>query len=140
LYAKDTNYNRYEVATKIFTPSYISFETVLRNAGLIFQYYTTIYGASYRSQTVMCDGQEYNFRTLKSSILTMTEGILIQDTYSLASPERAFLDMLYVHPGYYFDNLRPLNWKKVYLILPLYRNQRLEHDIAIQHRRYKEED
>lgn len=29
LYAKDKNYDRYEVATKIYIPSYISFETVL---------------------------------------------------------------------------------------------------------------
>lgn len=29
IYAKDKNYEKYELATKIFTPSYISFETVL---------------------------------------------------------------------------------------------------------------
>ncbi len=29
LYAKDKNYDRLELATKIFTPSYISFETIL---------------------------------------------------------------------------------------------------------------
>ena len=28
-YAKDKNYNRLELATRIYTPSYISFETVL---------------------------------------------------------------------------------------------------------------
>jgi hypothetical protein len=37
LYAKDNDYNKYELATKICIPSYVSFETVLRNAGAIFQ-------------------------------------------------------------------------------------------------------
>jgi len=37
LYAKDNSYDKNELATKIYIPSYISFETVLRNAGAIFQ-------------------------------------------------------------------------------------------------------
>ncbi len=43
IYAKDKNYNRLEVATKIMTPAYISFETVLRDEGMIFQYYSQIF-------------------------------------------------------------------------------------------------
>ena len=39
IYAKDKNYDRLELATKIFTPAYISFETVLAKEGIIFQYY-----------------------------------------------------------------------------------------------------
>ncbi len=111
LYAKDKNYDRYEVATRIFTPSYISFETVLRHAGMIFQYYSAIYVASYRTETVQCDGQEYVFRTLKPTLLTNSVGVKIQDTYSIASKERAYLDMLYIHKDYYFDNLGLLNVK-----------------------------
>ena len=34
IYAKNKRYNRFEVATKIFIPSYISFETVLAEAGI----------------------------------------------------------------------------------------------------------
>ncbi len=34
LYAKDKNYDRYELGTKILTPSYISFETILAEAGI----------------------------------------------------------------------------------------------------------
>ena len=39
VFAKDANYNAKELATSIYTPSYISFETVLREAGTIFQHY-----------------------------------------------------------------------------------------------------
>jgi hypothetical protein len=34
LYAKDKDYNRFELATRINTPSYISFETVFTGSGL----------------------------------------------------------------------------------------------------------
>ncbi len=47
-YAKDSTYDPFELATKIFTPSYISFETVLSKAGIIFQFYgSAIFIASY---------------------------------------------------------------------------------------------
>ena len=39
LFAKDKNYNRYELATRINTPAYISFETVLGSSGITFQNY-----------------------------------------------------------------------------------------------------
>ena len=50
LYAKDKNYDKFELATKIFTPSYISFETVLGKAGVTFQFYSAIFVASYQSK------------------------------------------------------------------------------------------
>lgn len=120
LYAKNSDYNRLELATKIFTPSYISFETVLRNAGIIFQYYSTIFVASYQSRNITCDTQIYSFKKIKSNILTNGAGIHINDTYSIASPERAFLDIIYHTKNYHFDNLEPLNWDKVYELLPTY--------------------
>ena len=43
LYAKDRNYNRFELATRINTPSYVSFETVLGSSGVTFQYYNNIF-------------------------------------------------------------------------------------------------
>jgi hypothetical protein len=37
IYAKSNNYNKLELATRIFTPAYVSFETVLASEGLVFQ-------------------------------------------------------------------------------------------------------
>lgn len=124
LYAKDANYNRFEAGTKIFTPSYISFETVLSAAGIIFQYDSRIFVASYQSREIVCDGQTYIFRTLKSAILINSAGIEMRDDYSIACPERAFLDVIYLNKQYYFDNLEPLNWDKVYEIVPIYGNNK----------------
>ncbi len=120
LYAKDNKYDRREVANKIYTPAYISFETVLQSAGIIFQYYSQIFVASYKSRIITVDGQTYVFRKIKEPILTDNTGIEIKKYYSIASLERAFLDMLYQHKDYYFDNLNPLNWDRVDEILPVY--------------------
>ena len=120
IYAKDTNYDRFELATKIYTPAYISFETILGNAGVTFQYYSQIFVASYQTKEIVADNQRIVFRTLKNTILTDSAGIDHKDFYDAASPERAFLDVVYLHKEYYFDQLSHLNWDKVYEILPIY--------------------
>src|SRR3989344_6306326 len=43
VFAKNKDYDVKELATSIYTPSYISFETVLREAGVIFQHYEAIF-------------------------------------------------------------------------------------------------
>jgi hypothetical protein len=125
LYAKDKNYNRREVATKIFIPSYISFETVLLEAGVTFQYYSTIFVATYQTKEFICDGQNYAFKKIKDTILTNTAGIEQRDNYFIATPERAMLDILYLNKGYYFDNLGAINFDKVFALLPIYNNKRM---------------
>jgi len=128
LYAKDKNYDRFEFATKIFTPSYVSFETVLTRAGIIFQFYgTTVFVASYLKREIRADEATYSYKKMKDDILTNHAGIEIRDAYSIATPERAFLDLLYLNDDYYIDNPSPLDWKKVYALLPLYGgNKRME--------------
>jgi hypothetical protein len=65
IYAKDKNYDKYELATHILRPSYISFETVLVKAGINFQYYSQIFVASYAKREVVCDDTAYVFQGLK---------------------------------------------------------------------------
>ncbi len=120
IYAKDDNYDRLELATKIFTPAYISFETVLGQAGITFQYYSQIFVASYQTKEIIADQQKFVFKTLKDSLLTNSAGIANREYYAMASPERAFLDIIYLSTDYHFDNLSPINWDKVNEILPIY--------------------
>jgi len=124
IYAKDKNYDRFELATKIFTPAYISFETVLGNAGVTFQYYSQIFVASYQTKEIVADGQKIVYKMLKSSILTNSAGIENKENYAIASPERAFLDVIYLSKEYHFDQLSSLNWDKVNEILPIYGNNK----------------
>lgn len=140
LYAKNAHYDPFELATKIFTPSYISFETVLSKAGIIFQYYSQIFVASYQARELVCDGKSYTFRAMKQTILTNNMGIEMYNNYSIASPERAFLDILYRHKSYYFDNLEPLNWEKIYTLLPIYgENKSMQKRVAMYYKYFRED-
>ena len=139
LYAKDKNYDRRELATKIFTPAYVSFETILVEAGVIFQYYSTIFVATYQTKDIVCDGQTYSFRKIKDVILTDTTGVENRGNYFAASPERAFLDLLYLNKNYHVDNLGALDFDKILLILPIYNNKRMEKVVHTQFKAFQKE-
>jgi len=126
LYSKDKNYDKFELAVNIYTPSYISFETVLYKAGAIFQYYNSIFVASYLTRDVNVDNQKYSYKKIKDTVLTNQSGIKRNNNYYIASPERAFLDVVYLNKGYHFDNLSPIEWDKVFEILPVYKNKAME--------------
>jgi len=65
------------------------------------------------------------FRKLKDSVLFNFAGIIIKDNYSVATTERAFLDMIYLFPNYYFDNLKSINWEKCDELVKIYNNKEL---------------
>src|SRR3989338_1796483 len=67
IYAKDKNYNKLELATRIFTPSYVSFETVLTQTGINFQFYKKITVASYQPREIEVNGQVYSYKKIKIS-------------------------------------------------------------------------
>ncbi len=125
IYTKNKLYNKLELATRIFTPSYISFETVLAKEGLIFQYQTNIQIASYLGREIEIDGQIYSFKKMKNVVLTNSIGVIISNEMSIATKERALLDILYVNTDYHFDNVRSLDWDKVYAMMSMYDNKRM---------------
>ena len=126
LYAKDRNYNQWELATRIYTPAYISFETVLAAEGIVFQFYGNIFVASYLEREINADGQKISLVRMKDYVLSNIAGIIHKDGVAIATKERAFLDRLYVSKKYHFDNLPSLDWNKIFELLPIYRNKRLE--------------
>jgi hypothetical protein len=137
LYAKDKNYNQFELATRINTPAYVSFETVLGSSGLTFQYYGNIFVASYVNREMEVDGQKIEFIRMKDYVLSNTIGIENIDGYARATKERAYLDRIYISKEYYFDNLNSLDWGKVFEILPIYHNKRLEKTVKKYYDEYK---
>jgi predicted transcriptional regulator of viral defense system len=133
IYAKDKNYDKIELASRIYTPAYVSFETVLARAGVIFQYYSQIFVASYLTRDIEIDGQTYRYRKIKGTVLTDANGILNRDGTAIATKERAFLDTMYLNTDYHFDNLEPLDWDMVFDTLPLYNNKRMTAKIHQYH-------
>jgi predicted transcriptional regulator of viral defense system len=138
IYAKDKNYNRFELATRIYTPSYISFETVLTRTGVNFQYYSNIFVASYLSREIEVDGQKISFIKMKNNVLSNTLGMEHLNNIAISTKERAFLDRIYVSKDYHFDHLDVLDWNKVFNILPIYENKRMNKKVNQYFKYYKE--
>lgn len=125
IYSK-LNYDLEELACRIFLPSYISLEYVLQKSGVIFQYSSEISSVSYLSRTVTINDKDFTFRKIKNSILMNTSGIIQnKNAVNIATPERAFLDMLYLNSNYTFDNVHVLNKELVFKLLPIYNSKKL---------------
>jgi len=125
LYCKP-NYNPQELACRIFSPAYISLEYVLQRAGVVFQYDSRFTMLSYLSREVEIDDKTFSFRKIKNELLISQQGIERQDNIAtIATPERAFLDMLYLNGAMYFDNLNPLKRDLIEQILPIYNSKTL---------------
>ncbi len=125
IYVKPS-YNPLELATKIYTPSYISLETVLEKEGIVFQHYETIFVISYLSREIEVDGHNIRFRRIKEEVLFNKKGIEQRENYFIAQKERAFLDVLYLYKNYHFDNLEALNRQKAKTLVNIYQNKALK--------------
>lgn len=125
IFAKSEEYDPRELANSIYIPSYISFETVLREAGVIFQHYDTIFVASKWPKVITIDKYSFTFRKLKEAVLYNNLGIINKGVYSVATPERAFLDMIYLFSDYHFDNLDLIDWGACDKLVNIYNNKQL---------------
>ena len=125
IYVKN-NYNPLELSCRLYTPSYISLEYVLQEAGIIFQYDSIITAVSYLSRKLSIDNNEYSYRKIKNEIIVDAAGIEQINNVNIATAERAFLDTLYLNSNYYFDNLRLLDRELVAELLPIYKSKALD--------------
>jgi len=128
----------FEMANFVYQPSYVSFETVLTRTGINFQYYSNIFVASYVTREIEADGQKISFVKMKDYVLSDTIGIEHTNDVATATKERAFLDRIYVSKDYHFDHLDVLDWDKVFEILPIYRNKRMDKKVNEYFKHYKE--
>lgn len=117
------DYSREELACCLYSPCYISLGYVLQKKGIIFQYDTQITVVSYLSRIREIDNQSYRYRKLKGELLVNNMGIRQMPNYvNIADAERAFLDMLYLSPEFYFDNLYSLDKSMIKRMLPIYKS------------------
>lgn len=123
-------YNPEELACKIYTPSYISLEYILQEAGVIFQYDSRITSVSYLSREIEVENKTYSFRRIKGEIVVNTAGIIRNANINKATAERAFLDMIYLNGERYFDNLKPLDKDFMKKLVPIYNSKILSERVA----------
>jgi hypothetical protein len=126
IYAKP-GYKIEELGCLLYTPSYISLEYVLQQAGVIFQYDSAVTYTSYLNREIVVGNNTIRYRQIKGEILVNHEGLILRKgNINIATPERAFLDMLYLNGEMYFDNLHPLNKEKIAQILPVYQSKTMD--------------
>lgn len=123
IYAKK-KYSVEELACKLYVPSYISLDTVLQKAGVIFQYSEEISLVSYLSRHIEVGGRQIRYRKIKNQIIVDLNGIN-RGEINEATPERAFLDTLYLNSHYHFDNPAVLDMDKIKRLLPIYHSPTL---------------
>lgn len=109
---EESNY-RY-IANSISLPSYISFETVLRDHGVIFQLYISIFLAANYTKAIKIDIPQQEteikiqFQKLPKEILSNPLWLETKNWYTIASLERALCDILRKQWDlFYFDDLTP---------------------------------
>jgi len=138
IYAKN-DYHPFELANKLYKPSYISLETVLAKQDVVFQSYKTIFVVSYLTRTITINETEIQYRQIKGEILTNTEGIDQKDGYFTATRERAFLDAIYIYKNYHFDNLGAIDWNEVEALKKIYKSKIFEKRVGEYYQLSKEE-
>jgi len=114
--------SQYMVAgSLVYSPSYLSFESVLHQAGVIFQYYDSLSFAGPYTRELQIWDQDLVFWRLPPSLLTYPIGIVTKDHITQATPERAICDILYHNKHYPLDHLpRTLDRKLLMRIATIY--------------------
>jgi len=115
LYALDSSKaRREEVASRAWTPSYITGETALALHGLIFPASNEVHSASPRAKRLAIGNTAFIYHQLKEAAFYNPLGIEQQSGYAVASLERAIADLVYIYGGrYYFERLDSVDWDKL---------------------------
>lgn len=113
LYALNDRYNCYELANRILSPSYVSFQAALFLAGVNFQARDEIGSVALRDHRKEISGGLYTYVAMKRSLFFNMEGIVTREGVAIALPERAVLDSFYF--GYLPDIDDPSKLNKTLL-------------------------
>ncbi|OIQ02472.1 MAG: hypothetical protein COZ27_02295 [Candidatus Moranbacteria bacterium CG_4_10_14_3_um_filter_41_65] len=130
LYSLREDYDVFELANKLKSPSYVSLETILQKDNVIFQEYgSTVFSLSTNTVSKKVANRMFQYSKMKKEILMNPLGVISSGQSMIATPERAVCDRIYLSPRYSFDNLRGLNIQKLRDIAKIYKNNRVEKEV-----------
>lgn len=129
IYSKDEEFSKFELATKLYTPSYVSFDTILSKHDIVFQYDSGVHLASYVTREIETKDVKIYYKKMRSNILSNPLGIFYENKYPEASAERAFLDTIFIFGKRHFDNLTPIDFEKCKQMLSIYDNAITKEDL-----------
>jgi predicted transcriptional regulator of viral defense system len=120
-YALNKEYNIYELANLIVSPSYVSFNSALFYWNVCFQISDTINSVALFNYEKKIEDRIYKYFAMKKKLFFNLEGISQKDNISIASAERAILDSFYFGLLMNIDNPGKINLsflKKISLFYP----------------------
>jgi hypothetical protein len=91
------------IGSRIYTPSYLSLETVLYKAGMIFQYSSALTYMWPYTITKTIQSQIFEYKRLPINLLVWNVGLIRTPHGYQATPERALCDILYHNIHYPID-------------------------------------
>jgi predicted transcriptional regulator of viral defense system len=94
-YALNDRYSPYELANRLVSPSYVSFQAALFRAGINFQERREIGSVATRDCQKKVEGVIYTYVAMKKDLFFNREGVVTREGVSIATPERAILDSFY---------------------------------------------
>ncbi|KPJ56658.1 hypothetical protein AMJ49_04310 [Parcubacteria bacterium DG_74_2] len=121
-YCLNKEYNIYELANLIISPSYVSFNSALFFKGVCFQAQNTISSVALFNYEKKIDNKIYKYFTMKKELFFNLEGIIVQNNISFACPERAILDSFYFGFLPNVDNEEKINFTFLKKISQFYPN------------------
>ena len=67
---------------------------------------------------------------MKDAIFYNDLGLMQEEGHTIANKERTICDLLYVFPGFAFDNLKSVDIEMLHKIATIYDNKRLQKDVS----------
>jgi predicted transcriptional regulator of viral defense system len=120
LYSLNREYEPFDLAAKLISPSYVSLETALQYHGIVFQYAETITCFALYHRERLVGGRRYLYHAMANELFYNPTGIIQEKHYAIASAERAIADWVNLYGLTHFDNLRSVDAGQMRLLLPLY--------------------
>ncbi len=112
-YALNKDYNVYQLANLIISPSYVSFNSALLFWGACFQVSKTVQSVALLNYQKEIGDRTYKYQSMKKDLFFYSEGIDHKNNVSVAGPERALLDSFYFGSAANVDDWEKIN--KTYL-------------------------
>jgi len=108
-YALNSDFNVYELANSIVSPSYVSCHSALFYHGVSFQVSSEIVSVALINYKKTIAGKSFVFHAMKKTLFFNLESVNYKNNLAIASPERAILDSLYFGLTPNLDNPDKIN-------------------------------
>lgn len=120
IYTYRKEYNIFELANRLVTPSYISCHSALFDAGVCFQASTLTSSIALVHVIKRIKNETFKYFYMKRPLFFNSEGIVYKGSFSIATPERALLDSYYFGLLPSVDNPEKLNPKVLHRLSQFY--------------------